>query len=397
MPSDRSDAAAATGPRRLLQLVERGLADPTAIPAYLASRYGEAKRALLAELYRRRHGIPRQKRLIGRLLREEEFVLVILDSCRYDAFRELYPEYLSGSLDRAWSGGNWTRQWMTRTWDGSYDLTYVSTTPFTFDYAHEKYGGDYAPSERFDEVIDAIGREWDPVLSTTPPEPVTDIALRHAAAADPVRAVVHYMQPHEPYIGETTILQWDVSESEKRRLLDYVAGDDDLADLGDDRGDPGDGSVTVTELVRRDLDYREEWRLDRQNHESINAQVKRGAVSEARLRTAYRDNLRYVLSEVRRLVSHLDCPVVVTSDHGEHLGDHLDTIPQYTHPDRIHPVLREVPWLVVDEESKGRNDLSDPELRTEPERDPDGFGDAAGDDAPSDEAVADRLEALGYR
>lgn len=105
-------------------------------------------------------------------------------------------------------------------------------------------------------------------------------------------------------------------------------------------------------------------------------------------------------------MSHLDVPVVVTPDHGEHLGDHLEDVTQYTHPDYTHPVLWEVPWFVVSEESKGRNDLSDPELRTDRGpgkpldklREGGGNGDEDKDGSGlSDEVVADRLEAFGYR
>lgn len=370
-------------------MISDGVKNPRGAATYLRQVVDRQRADLGSELYRRRRGIPRQADRIDALLSNEEFVLVILDACRYDVFRDLHAEYLAGSLERVWSSGNWTQQWVSRTWDGEYDLTYVSTTPFTFDYAHAEAGSEYTPSGRFDEVIDVIGREWHPVLSTTPPEPVTDIALQTIAAADTTRAVVHYMQPHAPYIGDTRILQWDEPDEKISALLDYMDGDEAALD-GYDDGMSSDGdSLTLMELVRRDLDYREERRLSRANYESMDAKVRRGDLSLREYRTAYRDNLRHVLGEVQRLISYLDCPVVVSADHGEHLGRHREELPRLGHPDWTHPVLREVPWFVVDAESRGDSDLSEFEPATTYDPDADG--------EPSDETLTDRLAALGYR
>lgn len=373
---------------RTLDLITSGLKDPASIPVYVKNRYEKKKTNFEYELYRRQREIPRQRDTIHELLELEEFVLVILDSCRYDIFEELYPEYLSGSLDRVWSSGNWTQKWMERTWTGTYDLTYISTTPYSFDYAHRENDSRYRPSKRFEEVIDVIGEEWNPVLSTTPPEPVTDTTLQHIGDTETTRAVVHYMQPHAPYIGETRILQWDTPDARIDELLEYAEDQTVDANLENEAAESED-SLSVTELVTQDLDYQKERKLKRENYESIDSQFKQGKISEKELREAYRDNLEHVLSEVQRLVSYLDCPVVVTADHGEHLGDHFDEIPRLTHPDRTHPVLREVPWLVVDEKNKPQNELSDLELQTN--------HDSTGEEDMNEETITDRLEALGYK
>lgn len=383
------------GSRRLsnaLDLVKDGIQNPTSVPAYLGTKFADTKLDLKYEAYRRKNNIPRQTESIHGLVDHDQFVLVILDSCRYDSFERLYPEYLSGSLDRVWSSGNWTRKWMERTWDGTYDLTYISTTPYTFDYSHEEYNSRYRPSDHLDDVINVIGEEWNPVLSTTPPEPVTDTALRHISETETTRAVVHYMQPHAPYIGDERILQWDLPDDQINRLLEYMTKEDrDLDDSSrDETGvESGEEGVTVTELVSEDLGYEDERQLQRENYESIDSQFKRGKITSEELREAYKANLQYVLSEVQRLVSYLDCPVVVSADHGEHLGEHFDEVPQLTHPDRTHPILREVPWFTVDEEAKGHHDLSAFESRKSRS--------AAGENEVDEDTITNRLEALGYK
>ncbi len=63
------------------------------------------------ERYRRREGIPLQYDFVHDFVENDEFLLIILDSCRYDYFGEEYPNYLSGELSRVWSAGNRTPKW----------------------------------------------------------------------------------------------------------------------------------------------------------------------------------------------------------------------------------------------------------------------------------------------
>jgi hypothetical protein len=192
------------------------------------------------------------------------------------------------------------------------------------------------------------------------------------------------MQPHQPYIGKTEILQWDLPQNEIERLLDVYEGRE--REIDNQREEE---SVSVEQLVRSDINYEEERRLRRENYKQVHDQVRDGDISETRLRRAYRDNLRYVLQEVKRLVSYLDCPVVVTADHGEHLGGHFDEVPKYNHPDWTHPVLREVPWFVVSESEKGIKDIRNHESEFEQE--------LHREDSLSEADVDDRLVALGYK
>lgn len=365
-------------------LVRRGIKNPSQIPRYLRTGIKKKRLDITYELYRHRNGIPRQKRQIHELLQQDEFVLVILDACRYDIFEEEYQDHLSGELNRCWSEANLTEKWMTNTWYDTYDLTYISTSPYTSDYVHENRGTGFKPSETFGEIIDVIGQEWNPVLSTTPPESVTDIALQQFSRTDEIRTVVHYMQPHQPYIGDTKILQWDITDEKIEQLLEYIG-----KDLEDASIDPEQDEITVEELAKNNIDYHQERDLKRKNYKDIDKQLREGDITHEELKRAYRDNLKLVLPEVKRLVEHVDCPVIVSADHGEHLGRHLDELSQYHHPDRTHPVLREVPWLRVSDTIKGKQNLEDPDLKSEYTLDD--------KSAATETEVEDRLEALGYK
>jgi len=122
---------------------------------------------------------------------------------------------------------------------------------------------------------------WDDNLGTTPPDRVTDVAISKNASP----MVVHYFQPHAPFIGEPKLLGW--------------TGDK----VGRDRGIPPD-----VPIWQRLLGVQEVWYCADADF----------------LRKAYEGNLRLALSEVRRLLENIGDRfnnIVVTSDHGEALGE----------------------------------------------------------------------------
>ncbi|WP_049913226.1 hypothetical protein [Halococcus thailandensis] len=106
--------------------------------------------------------------------------------------------------------------------------------------------------------------------------------------------------------------------------------------------------------------------------------LRRGEFTERDVWLAYVENLRYVLDDVAILLENLDAErVAITADHGNAKGEWGI----YGHPNVPLNVLRNVPWFVT----------SATDHRT---RDPD--VDSTTDAEPSDETVAERLEALGY-
>ena len=291
--------------------VARGVKNPRLVASHLYRRSKETIIRSRIELYRRRRNIQRQKHLIEEFASQDEFILVILDACRYDVFKEVYCDYLDGELSKVWSSGRWTADYVRRTWDDSYNLTYLSSIPVVSDFYFELRGNEFRPSDYFDEVVPLWDSKWDPELGTVPADEVTDTALAYSAQSDRTRLVAHYAQPHVPYVGDTMILPWDSEE------IDY---------------DP-------QELLEKGID---------RPTQRIYRQIKSGELPESELRQAYRDNLRYVLDEVIRLVRRADCPIVVTADHGEHLGEDG----KYLHEEESC-LIRQVPWLVVSDSKIG--------------------------------------------
>lgn len=224
--------------------------------------------------------------------------LIILDACRYDYFERDYTEFLNGSLTKVLSPASCTINWLKTAWPGVYDVTYVSSWPGVNSKGVPRHG--YNAAHHFTEIIDVWDLGWSEELGTVPPWVVNRWVLNFTDRQD---LIVHYMQPHQPYIGETKITFPNVepgfSRTSKRIRKRIIAGE-----------------------INFDL-----------------------------LKRAYRDNLRLVLKWVTALIPHLNGKTVVTADHGELLDVYYG---RKRKPGPIHPckskdpLLRHVPWLEVD-------------------------------------------------
>ena len=96
------------------------------------------------------------------------------------------------------------------------------------------------------------------------------------------------------------------------------------------------------------------------------------------LRKAYKENLEIVLAELKELLTFLKGKIVITSDHGELLGENKE----YSHyPGSSNPLLQQIPWLVIEK----KDALPIPELGV--------FNVQSNDDAIS---IENRLRDLGY-
>lgn len=233
--------------------------------------------------------------------------LVILDGCRYDTF-ERYST-LDGDLERAHSVATATPQFLDRTFAGrSYPETvYVTANPI--HRVEEWCAVDL--DDVFGDVIDVWESDWDDRLGTVPPDRMAD-AVRRARERHPDRRLIaHFVQPHYPFVGP------------HGRSLSHGGIN------GRRRAEGGSGAA----------DERPVW-----------AALRDGDLPAPAVRRAYGGNLLLTLPYVRALVAGFDGTTVVTSDHGNHLGEVATPFPVrlFGHPEGIRtPELTAVPWLTV--------------------------------------------------
>lgn len=218
--------------------------------------------------------------------------LVILDACRVDLLREVADEYpFVGDVDSLESVGSMSEEWMVKTFTDEH----VDEVERTAYVTANVFSGRVLSADRFGELDEVWRYAWDDGLGIVPPRPVTDRAIAAARERDPERLVVHYMQPHHPFIADGTAERFEPDPFGR------------------------EGEPTVVDALRK------------------------GRIPRDEFWAAYRENLRLVLDDVAVLLANHDAEtVVLTADHGDALGEWGI----YDHPAGcLHPVVKDVPWV----------------------------------------------------
>lgn len=226
-------------------------------------------------------------------------LLIVLDGCRYDLFEEVSGDYeYIKSVEETYSIASGSKEWMKKTFSDEFASEvsksgYVTGNPFSSKV-------DLSMLKFVDEVWKYA---WDDNLQTIPPRPITDRAISHARNGDADRLIVHYMQPHYPFIPDPI----------------------------------GDGIK------------KEEFETG--SRDNVWMQIRGGELSREDVWPSYRANLKHVLEDVELLVknTHLE-NAVITSDHGNALGEwgvygHLNYVPV--------PAVKRVPWCEVATSDEG--------------------------------------------
>lgn len=225
-------------------------------------------------------------------------ILVILDACRSDLFREVYPQYdFMGNFSTINSVGSKTPEWIHKTFIKKYfdeisNTIYISGNPNSAKIDESKF-------QRVEHLWNSI---WDDEIGTMPPRPITDYGINISRDESPDRLILHYMQPHYPFVNYPSL---DQGIPKERLNPPYY-------------GENANKSVWQ-KLEDKELDKETVWE-------------------------AYKDNLEYVLDDITMLVENVDAKLVISSDHGNALGE----FGIYGHPyGRPIPSLRKVPWIEI--------------------------------------------------
>lgn len=167
------------------------------------------------------------------------------------------------------------------------ETTYISANPFS---------GQLCDTERFGVHDPVYEYAWDTDHGTVYPRPMTDRAIHHWRTNQPSRLLVHYVQPHVPFLTD---------EAEGLSRSNFTHEQESVSDAWD--------------------------------------QVTRGNLAPDDAIAQYRTTLERVLEDVSLLLSAVDADdVVVTADHGEAFGEWG----LYGHPPNIGlPCLTQVPWV----------------------------------------------------
>lgn len=217
--------------------------------------------------------------------------LIVLDACRYDLFEAV--NWIDGDLAAVRSKAGFTTDFLERNFGDSDfpDTVYVSANPMLVKI-----------DAQFHDRIRLWEDSWSTEIDVVPPDAVAGRAVEAFERYPDKRLIVHFMQPHHPFIGElgrSLVAETEIEHYEN-------------------------GIVFWNQLRAVDAATRE------------------------RFWAAYRENLELALPHVERLVDGVDGKTVVTSDHGNEFG----RFGVYGHMRGATDGLRRVPWLEIDGSSR---------------------------------------------
>lgn len=224
--------------------------------------------------------------------------LIVLDACRYDSFKR-YNEYIDGRLHKKISLAVNTTRWIKKNFKEIYQNTvYVSANPHVSESMLKTLLG-FNP---FTSIEDVWDYGWDDTLDTVPPKEVRKATVKNAQRYPDKKIISHYIQPHIPFLlGPRTGKEWAGRDKAK-----------------------GNEAKNVKRI----------WSL-----------AESGKINRNKLWSGYVSNLKIVLNDVAKLVKELNGRIIITSDHGNCLGDFW----LYGHPNDIYiSPLFEIPWLEVE-------------------------------------------------
>jgi len=278
--------------------------------------------------------------------------LIILDACRYDVFSEVNTP--DGDLQRIVSKGSHSRDFIDTTFKSQTlnDTVYVSGNVKAADLGEDvfhrmvlTYSDEYSTG-KYTSFKERYQRYY--------PEVVHDLTVENYEQYDQKRFIVHFMQPHAPYLGP-----------EAERLREQFT---------DQYG-----------LRFKAWERREEYDEDATYTESLLSAVEAGYGEPEDVWKVYVENLRVVLEYVEDLLERMDGKTVITADHGELFGDPTDHLyfgREFAHTKEVYvPELRLVPWLEID--ANERRTITP--------------GDPVGKDTVDKQMHDEQLEALGYK
>lgn len=224
--------------------------------------------------------------------------LVILDACRVDLLCEVAPENewlpanddIKNSAIHSVAGSS--KEWMERTFGSANpevlkQTAYITGNPFSEQALN---------SEDFGLLDEAWRYQWDDDSGTIPPDPLVERAIQVSRAGNYDRVIVHLMQPHAPFINNSTIH----SGYNPQRW----------------------GSAEETDIWNR---------------------IRRGEIDRQQVWKAYRENLQLALDSVHDLMINTNGELVLTADHGNAIDDNGI----WGHPDIPVNSIRRVPWVAI--------------------------------------------------
>jgi len=243
-------------------------------------------------------------------------------------------------------------EWLKNSFTNYYpDIIYISGNPYI--NSSVAING-FDAKNHFYKVVDVWRSGWSEKLGTVHPREINKATLRYYLKYPEKRFIIHYLQPHAPYLSPKFRAKGYPSPNlEKSEILAGIMGHGQF-----NRYFESLVNIMGTILYKLDL-IESSWKLRERlglpPRSPMEAARRRFGIEG--LRKAYRENLYIVLKYASKLCKHFlkRKRIIITSDHGELLGEEGT----YEHPNgpiekilnnlfnKRRIILQEVPWFKV--------------------------------------------------
>lgn len=262
---------------------------------------------VISKLYWDLSGLERSE-----LMEEEWDNLIWLDACRYDLFRETYKtkrelthKYAKDIPTTNFLSSNFSNRELN-------DTVYITSHPMYTKHNLEN---------EFYDVIDVWDTDWDDDLYTVRPDSMAKRTIETFEKYPNKRIISHFMQPHYPFIGEYAQSVLPEQIGFKPRYEKEKGG---------------------------------EWKNYQKMKNTIWQRLEKGEIDKETVWRCYKENLEITFPHVSEIIDKAEGLTVITSDHGNMLGERAWPIPSktYGHPPIHTKKLLKVPWLEINDGSR---------------------------------------------
>jgi len=273
-------------------------------------------------------------------------VMFIIDACRFDMFEEYYTEvFQKGVLKKALSPASWTFAWLIEIFENRpiKDIVFVSS-----DYEvnskgimdekiydnekREKYGHYHFDARKyFREIIDVWEFGVDEKLGLVHPKTMCDECIKAIKKYPKSKIITNFWQVHDPYIyylsrGEMPV--HNMEDIDRRNKMVYKW-------------------INLKKFIGKFVSDETIWKIRgwtgyKPDNGLAYIYSKYGKYG---IHKGYVEDLKQVLFFISKVVEkYPDKKIVITSDHGELLGEHG----RYSHGyDKGYKEIIEVPWFEI--------------------------------------------------
>ena len=253
------------------------------------------------------------------ILKAEWDILIILDGCRYDIFKSVYENLIHSKceLKKAKTFCSGTKEWMQNNFYNKDCSSIIYLDPIVMFNL-------FIPDDTFFKTVMVWKTNWDYEYGTIKPDEMTDVALEQIKQHPKKRFIIHYHQPHPPYL-----------------MKEYLGiGEIDTPDtIQNSIEDTGfNFSNFYQGCMRRFFGYSRTWKwltMFGVDPCDYYGKIYKKYGQDGLVR-GYRKNLELALYEINRLIDVCNGKIVVTSDHSHNLNGDLRGLKEQF-----------VPWLEV--------------------------------------------------